>query len=91
MFKPGTVVVLDKEKFENLSMTHEKKLKYYGDLGYGQDHPHFFVFLCEITVQDKLYDIPLSTGHCLLVSLQNQKVETMRHPDDFRAVTEDEF
>lgn len=84
-FIPGTVVVFDPESFnpkfwERLS--EEEKIKYYGPLGYGQEKVKRFVFLCEIRN---------APGHCVLVSLDDQKIETMRHTSDFREVTDEEF
>ena len=84
-FEPGTVVVFDPSGFnaeywDNLSEGDRKK--YYGTLGYGLDKPKFFVFLCEIKN---------APSHCVLVSLDDQTIETMRHISDFREVEEEEF
>jgi hypothetical protein len=84
-FKRGTVVVFDpsnlnQEFWKNLS--EEDRIKYYGDLGYGSSKPKFFVYLTEIKN---------ASGHCVLVSLDDQKIETMRHDNDFREVKEEEF
>lgn len=84
-FKRGTVVVFDPSNFnpeywKNLS--EEDRLKYYGTLGYGSRKPKFFVFLTEIRN---------APGHCVLVALDDQHLETMRHTSDFREVTEEEF
>jgi hypothetical protein len=84
-FKRGTVVVFDpsnlnQEFWKNLS--EEDRIKYYGDLGYGSSKPKFFVYLT------KIKNAP---GHCVLVSLDDQKIETMRHDNDFREVKEEEF
>ena len=84
-FKPGTAVVWDYRNFNPEywdSLSEKDRKKYYGDLGYGSKKPVVFVFLCEILN---------APGHCVLVNLDNQKIETMRHTDEFREVTEDEF
>jgi hypothetical protein len=84
-FKPGTVVVFDPDSFNPEYWNNESeknKLKYYGPLGYGQDGLKRFVFICEIRN---------APGHCVLISLNDQKIETMRHTDDFREVTEEEM
>lgn len=84
-FKRGTVVVFDPESFNPDfwdKMPEEDKIKYYGPLGYGREKPKFFVFLCEIRN---------APGHCVLVSLDDQTIETMRHTDNFREVDEEEF
>ncbi len=84
-FKKGTVVVHDTSTFNQkwwAALPEEKRLEYYGPLGYGSEKPVFFVFLTEIRN---------APGHCVLVNLSNQKVETMRHTDEFREVREDEF
>lgn len=86
MFRPGDTVIFDPDSFNpdywnNLS--EEDKVKYYGPLGYGRpkDKPLLFTFLCEHHPQG---------GHCVLVNMENQKVETMRHPSDFRLAGDDE-
>lgn len=88
-FRPGTVVVFDPKGFnpeywDNLS--EDDRLKYYGALGYGKEKPELFVFLTEIRAADGS-----DSGHCVLVSLSDQHIETMRHPEDFRAATDEEF
>lgn len=84
-FKKGDVVVFEpknfkKEYWEKLS--EENRIKYYGALGYGSKKLKLFVFLTEIKA---------APGHCVLVALDDQKIETMRHMSDFRKVTEDEM
>jgi len=84
-FKRGTVVVFDPSNlnqnyWNNLSETD--RLKYYGALGYGESKPRFFVYLTSIKN---------APGHCVLVDLEDQHIETMRHDSDFREVTEEEF
>lgn len=84
-FKRGTVVVWTSDNFNKNyweSLSEADRIKYYGPLGYGKDKPKFFVFLTEIRN---------APGHCVLVSLDDQKIETMRHIHDFREVTEEEF
>jgi hypothetical protein len=83
--EPGTVVVFNPRAFNQdwwNAQKEENLLKWYGALGYGQPDPKFFVFLCEIKN---------APGHCVLVSLDDQTIETMRHTGDFREVTEEEF
>ena len=84
-FKRGTVVVfepqnLNQEYWDKLSQKDRKK--YYGPLGYGSHKLKLFVFITEIRN---------APGHCVLISLDNQKIETMRHTSDFREVTEEEI
>lgn len=84
-FKKGTVVVFDPNNLDQNywnSLSEEDRIKYYGPLGYGSSKPKFFVYLTEIKN---------APGHCVLVSLDNQTIETMRHDCDFREVREDEF
>jgi hypothetical protein len=92
-FEPGTVVVFDENTFnpeywDNLS--EEDRIKYYGPLGYGQKRPKLFVFMCSIFGQDKELG-RIDTGHCVLIALSDQKIETMRHTDNFRVANEEEF
>ena len=87
-FKTGTVVVWDPSRFNPSywnNLSEEDRLKYYGDLGYGREKPRLFVFLTEI------FDNDNDSGHCILVSLDNQKIETMRHTSEFRKATDEEF
>lgn len=84
-FKRGTVVVFEPKNFNPEywdKLSEEDRVKYYGDLGYGSPKPKFFVYLT------KIRNAP---GHCALVSLDDQKIETMRHDNDFREVKEEEF
>lgn len=88
-FKRGDVIVWDqtnfnKEYFDALSETDRKK--YYGPLGYGSKKSKLFVFLTTISSSDGT-----DSGHCVLVSLDNQKIETMRHTNEFRLATDEEF
>lgn len=84
-FKPGDTVAFDPTSFnpeywDNLTLG--QKEYYYGDLyDFEHDKPILFTFLCEHHPQ---------TGHCVLVNMDNQKVETMRHTCDFRLVGDDE-
>jgi hypothetical protein len=84
-FKLGDVVVFEPKNFNpdfwnNLS--EKDRRKYYGPLGYGQKKQKLFVFICEVNS---------APGHCVLVSLDNQKIETMRHVYSFRKATKDEL
>jgi hypothetical protein len=84
-FKRGNVVVFEPKNFAPefwKSLSEEDRVKYYGVLGYGAKELKLFVFLTEITS---------APGHCVLVSLDDQTIETMRHTSDFRLATEDEF
>lgn len=84
-FKAGDTVAFDPTSFNpdywnDLSLAQKKR--YYGDLyDFDNDKPYLFTFLC--------YHSP-QVGHCVLINMDNQKVETMRHPDDFRLVGDDE-
>lgn len=84
-FKRGSVVVFEPKNFnpeywKNLS--EADKVKYYGALGYGAKKQKLFVFITEIRN---------APGHCVLISLDDQKIETMRHTSDFREATEEEI
>ena len=83
-FKLGDTVVFDhttlNEEWWN-KLPEEDKIKYYGPLGYGRDRPVLFTFICEHSPQ---------TGHCMLVNMENQQIETMRHTENFRLATDDE-
>ena len=88
-FKRGTVVVFEPKHFNKdwwNKQSEEDLLKWYGPLGYGQKKKKLFVFICEVLDMDGD-----PSGHCVLISLDDQKIETMRHTSDFRKATEDEF
>ena len=87
-FKPGNVVVFEPENFNPdfwNGLTEKERKKYYGPLGYGKKRKKLFVFICEILDADG------DSSHCVLISLDDQKVETMRHTSDFRLATQEEF
>jgi len=84
MFKPGDTVVFDPDSFNPYmwsKMSEDDKIKYYGPLGYGREKPLLFTFLCEHSPQ---------VGHCVLVNMETQQIETMRHTSDFRLATDEE-
>ena len=84
-FEPGTVVVFAPENFNPEfwdKLSENDRIKYYGSLGYGLEKKKFFVFLTEIKN---------APGHCVLVDLDDGRIEVMRHSSDFREVNEDEF
>jgi hypothetical protein len=88
-FKPGTPVVFEPKNFNPEywdRLSEEDRLRYYGPLGYGQLHPKVFIFLCEILEPDGN-----PSGHCLLYSLNDQRIEPMRHTSDFRKATDEEI
>lgn len=82
----GDTVTFDPDSFNQEfwdSLPETDKRQYYGDL-YNFDNPqkpHLFTFICEHNPQ---------TGHCVLINMQNQRVETMRHISDFRLVSDEE-
>lgn len=89
MFEPGTVVVWEPNNFNPdfwNKLPEEDRIKYYGPLGYGREKKKLFVYLTEILDADGD-----PSGHCVLVSMDDQKIETMRHTDEFRKATEEEF
>jgi hypothetical protein len=84
-FESGTVVVFDPFSFEKSfwnNLSEEDKIKYYGSLGYGSDKKKFFIFLTEVKN---------APGHCVLVDLDDNHIETMRHTYNFREVEDEEF
>ena len=86
---PGTVVVFDPSKFDPFfwdDLSEAERRKYYGPLGYGADKPKLWVWMGPILDSDGS-----DSGHCVLISLSDQKIETMRHTSDFRRATEEEF
>jgi hypothetical protein len=88
-FKRGTVVVFEPKNLNKKwwkAQIEKDLLRWYGPLGYGQKKKKLFVFICEI-----LDDEGDPSGHCVLISLEDQKIETMRHTSDFRKATEEEF
>lgn len=81
----GDAVVWTQDGFNSdfwNDLSEEDKIKYYGPLGYGADRPIVFVFITEINQ---------ATGHCILVSLKDQSVDTFRHTNEFRLATDDEM
>ena len=84
-FESVTVVVFDPFSFEKSfwnNLSEEDKIKYYGSLGYGSDKKKFFIFLTEVKN---------APGHCVLVDLDDNHIETMRHTYNFREVEDEEF
>ena len=84
-FKSGDVVIFEPKNFNPEywgKLSEKDRHKYYSALGYGCDKPKLFVFLTEI------HQAP---GHCILVSLDDQTIETMRHTSDFRLATDEEL
>lgn len=78
MFKPGDTVQFDPSAFSKEywdSLSQSSKIEYYGELGYGKRRPVLFTFLCEHRQQ---------AGHCVIVSMENQKVITMVHTNELR-------
>ena len=89
VFIPGQVVVFDSSSFNPdwwNKLPEEDRIKYYGSLGYGMKKPKLFVFLSAI-----LDNEGNDTGHCVLVDMDDQHVETMRHTSDFRLASDEEF
>jgi hypothetical protein len=88
-FEPGTVVVFEPQNFNPEfwnNLPEEDRVRYYGPLGYGAEKKKLFVYMCEILCSDGT-----PSGHCVLVDMDDQHVETMRHTSDFRKATEEEF
>lgn len=88
-FPPGQVVVFDPSNFNPdfwNNLPESERIKCYGSLGYGSPKKKLFVFLSPILDTEGN-----DTGHCVLVSLDDQHIETMRHTSDFRVASEEEF
>jgi len=83
-FELGDTVVFDTRCLDPAfwdNLTEDVRIKYYGPLGYGEKDILLFTFICEHRPQ---------SGHCVLVNMKNQKIETMRHIECLRLATEDE-
>lgn len=83
-FKPGDTVIWDPTTFNKEywgTLPEADRIKYYGVLGYGATRPKLFTFICEHSPQ---------LGHCVLISMEDQRVETMRHTTEFRLATDEE-
>ena len=79
MFNPGDTVAFDPD---TINLSEKLKIKYYSDLyDFKNNEPILFTFLCHHRPQ---------TGHCVLINMDNQKIETMRHTSNFRLVTDEE-
>lgn len=88
-FTPGTVVVFEPANFHKDfwdGLSEDKRISCYGDYGYGADKQKLFVYLCPILDTDGT-----DSGHCVLVSLDDQKIHTMMHAEEFRRALETEF
>ena len=84
-FKKGDAVVFEPKNLNKSywnSLSEEDKIKYYGSLGYGSKETKIFVFITKINQCD---------SHCILISLDDGKIETMRHTNNFRLATEEEL
>jgi len=88
-FIPGQVVLFDPSNFNPdfwNNLPEADRIKYYGSLGYGQNKKKLFVWLSAILDHEGN-----DTGHCVLVDMDDQHIETMRHTSDFRLATDEEF
>ena len=84
MFSPGDSVIFDPSTFNPSywdNLPESERLRYYGVLGYGEKLPRVFTFLCEHSPQ---------LGHCVLIDMRTQRVETMRHICNFRLATDED-
>ena len=85
-FKPGDTLIWTPDTFNQSwwkDLPEHERIQYYGVLGYGRpkDSPHLYTYLCKHKPQ---------RGHITLVSMEDQHIETMRHPEEFRLATDDE-
>ena len=84
-FKMGDTVAFDPSSFNPEywnSLSAGQRDHYYGDLyDFENNTATLFTFLCEHSPQ---------VGHCVLINMTNQKIETMRHTNNFRLVLDDE-
>lgn len=83
-FIAGDTVVWNPENFNPDywdSLSEELRVRYYGDLGYGQNRPKHFTFICHHRPQH---------GHCVLISMDDQKIFTMAHTSEFDLVEEED-
>lgn len=89
MFKPGSVVVFESKTFNQEywdGLSEADRLKYYGALGYGQAKQKLFVYICTILDANQCL-----SGHCVLMDMDDQHLESMRHYNNFRLATDDEY
>lgn len=87
-FEAGDIVVFEPANFNTdfwKSLSESEKLEYYGRFGYKNPKIKLFVFLCYIKHPDGD-----KTDHCILISLDDQKLETCVHASDFRKADEEE-
>lgn len=87
--KRGTVVVFEPKHFNPEywdKLPEEERIEYYGPLGYGAAKLKLFVYITKIRSADGD-----DSGHCVLISLDDQSVQTMRHTCELRPATDDEF
>ena len=76
-FRLGDTLAFDPNTLPEEYSLDQKK-RYYGDLyDFDNNKPFLFTFICEHYPQ---------FGHCVLINMNNQKVETMRHITNFRLV-----
>lgn len=83
-FTIGDTVVWNPDNFNQEwwnKLSEEIRVKYYGPLGYGQDRPKHFTFICHHQPQN---------GHCVLIDMDTRKIEIMRHTAEFDLVDEDD-
>lgn len=89
-FKSGDVVVWDPPYSQWMKdQTEENLQKWYGKLGYGKDKRPTFVYLSPIN--DCSDGFRHNSGHCVLLNMEDGSLEYMRHPEDFRFATDEEF
>lgn len=84
-FNIGDTVAFDPDSFNKEfwnELSIQQKRRYYGTLyDFDNNKPYLFTFICEHSPQ---------IGHCVLINMDNQKIETMRHTNNFRLVNDEE-
>jgi hypothetical protein len=93
-FKSGDVVIFEPKNFNPSfwdSLSEEDRIKYYGPLGYGSEKPKLFVYITDIMQGTYGNEKRYSSGHCVLIDMDTNEIQMMRHPTDFRLATDDEF
>ena len=90
-FHPGDVVIWAPSHDIYAGTTEVQRINWYSRLGYGAATRPLFVYVCPINACNLVPGVRMDSGHCILIELGTGRIEWMRHPDDFRYATNEEF